>query len=516
MTFQQILDGAEYLSQSGNPPVTGVDYDSRRVRRGTVFVAMKGEISDGNRFIDQAIAAGAVAIITDSTTETPRPGVAWAQVSHGRRALARLSANFYKRPAERIANTGITGTNGKSTTAFIVESILQAAGRKTALVGTIEYHVAGKILPAPHTTPESLELNQLLAEGLAQGVTESVMEVSSHALDQQRVFGIPFDVAVFTNLTRDHLDYHGSMDEYFRAKQVLFEGCGTEPPRVAVLNTDDEYGRQLLKLANKKSSLVLSYGLTAGDFHAESIEMTSHGTRFQMASPAGKLAIWSPMIGTVNIYNSLAAAAAGYARLCGAGIPARQPEAIILGIANRTPVPGRFQGVDCGQPFTVVVDYAHTDDALRNLTTLARDFVARAGLKGRVITLFGCGGDRDRTKRPLMGEAAGKGSDFVVLTSDNPRSEDPLAIMNDALVGLQKTGVKYTTEPDRRKAIALAIGQAAPGDIVLLAGKGHEKTQTTREGSIPFDDVNVAREVLSSLGHEMDRAVQADPAGSSA
>jgi len=517
MTFQQILDGAEFLSQSGNPPVTGVDYDSRRVRPGTVFVAMKGETSDGNRFIDQAIANGAVAIVTDSTTETPRPGVAWAQVPHGRRALARLSANFYKRPAERIANTGITGTNGKSTTAFIIESILQAAGRKTALVGTIEYHVAGKILPAPHTTPESLELNQLLAEGLAQGVTESVMEVSSHALDQQRVFGIPFDVAVFTNLTRDHLDYHGTMDEYFQAKQVLFEGCGTEPPRAAVLNTDDEYGRQLLNLAKKKSSLVLSYGLTTGDFHAESIEMTSRGTRFQMASPAGKLAIWSPMIGTVNVYNALAAAAAGYARLCGAGIPARQPEAIIEGIANLTHVPGRFQRVDCGQPFTVVVDYAHTDDALRNLTAIARNFISGAantsvgtGAPARpasipgakVITLFGCGGDRDRAKRPLMGEAAGKGSDFVVLTSDNPRSEDPLAIMNDALVGLQKTGVKYTTEPDRRKAIALAIGQASPGDIVLLAGKGHEKTQTTREGSIPFDDVNVAREVLSSLGYE--------------
>src|SRR5262249_28339991 len=205
----------------------------------------KGETSDGNRFIDAAIKAGAVAIVTDSATEKPRPGVAWAQVAHGRRALARLSANFYGRPAEKIANTGITGTNGKSTTAFLIESILRSAGRTTALVGTIEYHVAGKILPAPHTTPESLELNRLLADGLLQGVTESVMEVSSHALEQQRVFGIPFDVAVFTNLTRDHLDYHKTMEEYFRAKQVLFEGCGTAPPRVAVINIDDEYGREL-------------------------------------------------------------------------------------------------------------------------------------------------------------------------------------------------------------------------------------------------------------------------------
>src|SRR6202050_701309 len=266
MTFQQVLDGAEVLAQSGAPAVSGVEYDSRRVKPGGVFVAMRGESSDGNQFIDQAISAGAVAVVTDSAAEKPRRGVAWAVVPNGRRALARVSANFYRKPAERIAVTGITGTNGKSTTAFLVESILTAAGRKSALIGTIEYHVAGKVLAAPHTTPEALELNRLLSEGLGEGVTEAVMEVSSHALEQQRVFGIPFDVAVFTNLTRDHLDYHGTMEHYFRAKQVLFEGCGTEPPRAAVLNIDDEYGRQLLKLCKKKSAVTLSYGLTAGDF----------------------------------------------------------------------------------------------------------------------------------------------------------------------------------------------------------------------------------------------------------
>ena len=495
MTFLQLLQGAEVLSQSGNPGIAGVEYDSRRVRPGTVFVAMKGESSDGNRFIDQAISAGAVAVVSDSAAEVARPGVAWAQVAHGRRALTRLSANFYKRPAERIANTGITGTNGKSTTAFLVESILQAAGRKTILVGTIEYHVAGTILPAPHTTPESLELNRLLAEGLGQGVTEAVMEVSSHALEQQRIFGIPFDVAVFTNLTRDHLDYHGTMEKYFHAKQTLFEGCGTEPPRAAVINIDDEHGRQLQKLSKKKSSVVFTYGLTSGDFYAESVDVTPRGTRFQMISPAGKIAMWSSMIGHVNVYNVLAAAAAGYARDCSAN-------AIAEGVFNLGSVPGRFERVDCGQPFTVVVDYAHTDDALRNLTALARDFVARAGLKGKVITLFGCGGDRDRAKRPLMGEAAGRGSDFVVLTSDNPRSEDPLAIINDAVVGLQKSGVKYSMEADRRKAIAAALEHASPGDIVLLAGKGHEKVQVTRDGSIPFDDVEVARESLQAVGYD--------------
>jgi UDP-N-acetylmuramoyl-L-alanyl-D-glutamate--2,6-diaminopimelate ligase len=506
MTFRQLLDGAEVLSEDGNPAIAGVEYDSRRVRPGTVFVAMKGEASDGNRFIDQAISAGAVAIVTDSASEIQRPGVAWAQVVHGRRALARLSANFYKRPAERIANTGITGTNGKSTTAFLVESILKAAGRKTALVGTIEYHVADKVLPAPHTTPESLELNRLLSEGLGIGVTEAVMEVSSHALEQQRVFGIPFDAAVFTNLTRDHLDYHHTMEDYFHAKRVLFEGCGTEPPRVAVLNIDDEHGRELAKLSKKRSSVVLTYGLTSGDFHADSIDVTPRGTRFQMICPVGKISMWSSMIGYVNVYNVLAASAAGYARDCSV-------DAIAEGVFNLASVPGRFERVDCGQPFTVVVDYAHTDDALRNLTVLARDFIARAGLKGKVITLFGCGGDRDRAKRPLMGEAAGKGSDFVVLTSDNPRSEEPLAIMNDALVGLQKSGAKYSMEPDRRKAIALAIEQANPGDIVLLAGKGHEKVQVTKEGSFPFDDVEVAREKLNALGFDCSGRAKAGTAG---
>src|SRR5579864_7231933 len=232
MTFQQLLDGAEVLAQSGDPGVSSVEYDSRRVKPGCAFVAMKGETSDGNRFIDQAIAAGAVAVVTDSSSQNPREGVAWAVVPHGRRALARLSANFFDRPAEKLAVTGITGTNGKSTTAFLLESILMAAGRESALIGTIEYHVAGKALPAPHTTPESLDLNRLFREALDGGATEAVMEVSSHALAQERVFGIPFDVAVFTNLTRDHLDYHNSMEEYFAAKQVLFAGCGTKGPRV--------------------------------------------------------------------------------------------------------------------------------------------------------------------------------------------------------------------------------------------------------------------------------------------
>jgi UDP-N-acetylmuramoyl-L-alanyl-D-glutamate--2,6-diaminopimelate ligase len=499
MTFQQLLQGAEILAQSGDAVIRGLAYDSRRVQPGFAFIAMRGESSDGNRFIDQAIAAGAVAVITDSAAEPPRPGVAWALVSHGRRALARVSANFRKRPAERLAITGVTGTNGKSTTAFLIESILNAAGRKSVLIGTIEYHVAGKVLPAPHTTPEALELNQILGDGLGDGATEAVMEVSSHALAQQRVFAIPFDVAVFTNLTRDHLDYHQTMEEYFAAKRILFEGCGTEPPRVAVHNADDEYGRQLVGYSKKLGSQVLTYGFSAGDFYASSTGISSHGTRFDMVTPEGPLPVFSPLLGKVNVYNILAAAAAAFARRC-------SREAIAQGISSLTHVPGRFERVDCGQPFTVVVDYAHTDDALRNLTALARDFVTQAGPRGRVITLFGCGGDRDRTKRPLMGEAAGRGSDFVVLTSDNPRSEDPLAIINDAMVGLQRSGARYAVEADRRAAIALAIREAAPADIVLIAGKGHEKVQVSRTGIIPFDDVTVARQALAEAGYECQTA----------
>ncbi len=485
------------LARSGDPAVSGVEYDSRRVKPGCLFVAMRGESSDGNAFIDQAIQAGAVAVVTDSAAEKPRAGVGWALVPQGRRALARVSANFYKRPAERIAVTGITGTNGKSTTAFLVESILNAAGRKNALLGTIEYHVAGKVLPAPHTTPEALELNRILSEAVGYGATDAVMEVSSHALAQERVYGVPFDVAVFTNLTRDHLDYHKTMEEYFAAKRVLFEGCGTDAPRAVVTNLDDESGAKLAELSRKRSSVVVKYGWDRGDLHAEKVEITTRGTRFDLVTPQGKIAVFSALIGRVNVYNILAAAGAGCARGCTA-------QAIAAGIDKLACVPGRFERVDCGQPFTVVVDYAHTDDALRNLMALARELVS--GAKGRVLTVFGCGGDRDRKKRPLMGEAAGRGSDFVVLTSDNPRSEDPLAIINDAVVGLQRTGAKYSVEADRRKAIGLAIREARPGDIVLLAGKGHEKVQVTREGAVPFDDLAVAREVLRAAGFECEAA----------
>ena len=518
MKFLQLLDGAEVLDEAGDSEITGLDYDSRRIRPGFAFVAMKGETTDGNRFIDKAIAQGAVAVVSDLESgpfpkEGKGPGtqdLAWARVAHGRRALGRLSANFYGRPAEKLANTGVTGTNGKTTTTFLMESILNAPRKRTILIGTIEYHVLGRVIPAPHTTPESLELNQMFAQGLKDGATETVMEVSSHALEQQRVYGIPYDVAVFTNLTRDHLDYHKTMENYFESKRILFEGCGTFPPRVAVINVDDEYGRQLVKFSKKQGSEVITYGLNEGDFHATNVDIGLRGTRFDLIMPEGKLPIWSPLIGRVNVYNIMAAAAAAWARGC-------SEDLITAGIAALKNVPGRFEPVIAGQPFTVVVDYAHTDDALKNLMALAREFVGckcpcHTGAQvahpvpccpnnsGRVITVFGCGGDRDKTKRPLMGEAAGRGSDFVVLTSDNPRSEDPMSIINDAKPGLEKTGTQFVIEPDRRKAIALALQKAKAGDIVLIGGKGHEKTQTTRDGVFPFDDAEVARELLDAMG----------------
>src|SRR6185369_5102806 len=338
------------------------------------------------------------------------------------------------------------------------------------------------------------ELNQLFNQALGVGATEAVMEVSSHALEQQRVYAIPFDVAVFTNLTRDHLDFHGTFENYFGAKRILFEGCGTEPPRASVINIDDEYGKQLLKFSKKQGSEAFSYGLTTGDFHANNLQMTSSGNRFELATPSGPIALFSPLIGQVNVYNVIAACGAAFARGCTA-------EQIANGIAKMSRVPGRFEKVDEGQPFAVVVDYAHTDDALKSLTRLAREFASRDGAKGKVITVFGCGGDRDRTKRPLMGEAAGKGSDYVILTSDNPRSEDPLTIIREAEPGLERTGCPHAIEPDRAKAVAEAVRRAKPGDLVLIAGKGHEKIQITREGTHPFDDVEVARQALAAAGY---------------
>jgi UDP-N-acetylmuramoyl-L-alanyl-D-glutamate--2,6-diaminopimelate ligase len=494
MKFSELLPSVSVAVAGPDPEIAGLDYDSRRIEPGFLFVAMRGEGTDGNRYIDAAMKNGAVAVVTDSSAEPVRPGIAWAVADHGRKALAGLSANFYRQPAQQLKITGITGTNGKTTTGFLTEAILNLSGKTTALVGTVEYHVAGRVLPAPHTTPESLELNRIFAEALEAGATDAAMEVSSHALEQGRVWGIPYEVAVFTNLTREHLDYHKNMESYFACKRLLFEGAGARPPRFAVINADDDYGKRLLQTSRAASEQVVSYGIAGGDFRAENIDLQPVETAFDLATPEGRTRINSRLIGKVNVYNLVAAAAGARMRGC-------TLEQIQEAIRSFNQVPGRFERVDCGQPFTVVVDYAHTDEALRNLTAIASEFAKRTGGNGRVITLFGCGGDRDRTKRPLMGEAAMQGSDFVVVTSDNPRSEDPLKIIEDVRPGLLGNRALFVVEPDRRRAIALAVAEARPGDVLLIAGKGHEKYQITREGTFPFDDVQVACETLQKMGY---------------
>jgi UDP-N-acetylmuramoyl-L-alanyl-D-glutamate--2,6-diaminopimelate ligase len=486
------------VSIGSSDVVLGVEYDSRRVIAGSVFVAMRGGTTDGNRYIEAAVGQGAMGIVTDSAEAFARLGAEHPEtprllVEHGRTALAQVAASFFEHPEQKLRSTGVTGTNGKTTTAFLIEALLNAARRSSILVGTIEYHVAGEVRSSAHTTPESRDLFELMADGVARGASELVMEVSSHALDQGRVAGVGFDVAVFTNLTRDHLDYHGTMEGYFKAKRLLFDGTRYAVPRVSVLNGGDTYTDELGRAALSAGSEVVTYGLgVPADWQAEDLRLVPAGAEFKLSTPFGNAKLKSGLAGAVNVLNLLAALAAAHAR----GVAF---DALIASVSALRPVPGRFQPVNAGQPFTVIVDYAHTDDALRNLTALARQLVVAT--EGRVITLFGCGGDRDRTKRPKMGQAAGEGSDFVVVTSDNPRSEDPGFIITEILPGLVATGVRYTVEADRAAAIALALAEAAPGDVVLIAGKGHEKEQILREGTIFFDDSQVALSGLRSLGY---------------
>jgi UDP-N-acetylmuramoyl-L-alanyl-D-glutamate--2,6-diaminopimelate ligase len=458
---------------------------------------MKGGSTDGNRYVEKAIAAGALGVITDSAPKFDhllvfQPGLPVLEVEHGRRALAQASAAFFGHPERTLAATGITGTNGKTTTAFLTEALLNAAARTTVLIGTIEYHVAGEVRPSVHTTPESRDLFELMAEGVARGATELVTEVSSHALHQGRAAGVNFDVAVFTNLTRDHLDYHGTMENYFAAKRLLFDGIVYPAPRVAVINAHDARAEELAAAARNAGAEVRTYGISQGDWRVPSYSLTAAGAVLDLETPAGSARVASRLAGEVNILNLLAAFTAAHAR----GVSF---DALVNAVPHLKPVPGRFQSVDAGQPFTVIVDYAHTDDALRNLTALARQMTAQSGR--RVITLFGCGGDRDRTKRPKMAQAAASGSDFVVATSDNPRSEDPLAILAEVEPPLKTSGIQYIIEPDRAAAIHLALKTASAGDVVLIAGKGHEKEQILAGRTIPFDDTETALSALRELGY---------------
>jgi UDP-N-acetylmuramoyl-L-alanyl-D-glutamate--2,6-diaminopimelate ligase len=462
--------------------------DSRKVRPRALFFALHGAKADGNTFIRDAVSRGAVAIASEESSPAAIPSsVAWIQVREARKALAVAAANFFGHPAQGLQLVAVTGTNGKTTTTSLIDAIVKASGAKTGLFGTIAYHTPLGEYPAPNTTPESVDLQGFLAEIRDAGGKFGVLEASSHSLAMDRLWGCHFAAAVFTNLTREHMDYHKTFDDYFAAKKRLFEGTGAGAPEVAVINADDEYGKRLTGLAKK----TVTYGLEFdADITTKKFQLTFNGLTFTAQTPNGKVQVASPLVGRINVYNILAAIGAAQAL----GL---STEVIETGIRGLESVSGRFQRIDLGQPFFVVVDYAHTDDALENLIRTAREL----NPKGRIITLFGCGGGKDRTKRPVMGEVTGRLSDLTILSSDNPRAEDPLKIISDIIVGLQKTNGKYLIEPDREKAIGVAMDEARAGDIVLLAGKGHENYQILADRTLEFDDREVARRALRERGY---------------
>jgi len=491
MTADKILENAGVrgaLDRSiAAREVKGLAYDSRRSEEEFLFFAFPGAKVDGRAYADEALRKGALAIVSELPAPDGFKGP-WIEVAHGRRALATAAKACYNRIDERLRLTGITGTNGKTTTCFLADAILRAAGHVTGLIGTIEYRQGDRVFPAANTTPESLDTFRFLDQLAAAGGTHLTMEVSSHAEALGRVYSLYYWLAIFTNLTRDHLDYHGTMERYLAAKRMLFAPEGVEHPKFAVTNADDPHG---LAVVEGTTAAVVTYGITGNaEAKAKNISSTFDGLSFSLKFRGEDLTLRSRMTGTINVYNVLAASTA----MLAGGVPA---DAVEEGIWNCAAVPGRFERVDAGQPFLVIVDYAHTDDALRNVIRVARGLTS-----GRVITLFGCGGDRDRAKRPLMGMAAAEASDFVVLTSDNPRSEDPIAIINDATVGLRRFDTPNAIEPDRAAAIRIAMEQAKPGDIVLLAGKGHENYQVLKDKTIHFDDREAARAALKELGFE--------------
>jgi UDP-N-acetylmuramoyl-L-alanyl-D-glutamate--2,6-diaminopimelate ligase len=477
------------------PPSTGeieiqqVVCDSRKVQAGTLFFALHGAKVDGNAFVLDAIAKGAAAVASEDDPPKELPAnVAWVRVREARKALAITAANFFEHPAAALQMVAVTGTNGKTTTTSVIDSMIRASGEKTGLFGTIAYHTPAGDYPAPNTTPESVDLQGFLAETREAGGRYAVLEASSHALSMDRLWGCHFAAAVFTNLTREHMDYHRTFDDYFAAKRRLFAGTGAAAPDVAVLNTDDEYGKRLVGVAKS----TVTYGLeSAADITTKKFQLTFSGLSFTAHTPKGKVEVSSRLVGRINVYNILAAIGAAQAL----GL---SNEIIEAGIRNLESVSGRFQRINSGQPFFVVVDYAHTDDALESLIRTAREL----NPKGRIITLFGCGGGKDRTKRPVMGEAAGRLSDLTILSNDNPKTEDPLKIISDIVVGVQKTNGKYMIEPDREKAIGLAMDQAHAGDIVLLAGKGHEDYQILADRTLKFDDREQARRALRERGYD--------------
>lgn len=490
MGLSELLEGVRvtklYSSMYGRMVFTqdlsirNIQYDSRKVQRDDLFVAIAGTKADGHRYIDAAINSGAVAVVMQDESAWPDPyfmhsGVIKLVVPDSRIALARMSANFYRHPSRQLRLVGVTGTNGKTTTTHLIKSVLEAAGDKVGLIGTIEYRIGDERIPATHTTPESLELNALLAQMVERHCTAAVMEVSSHSLALHRVHGLQFSIGVFTNLTQDHLDFHGTMAEYFAAKKLLFDTL--DASAYAVTNVDDPCG---LSIVVQTAAKTLTYGIRGkADVAASEVSLSVQGAHFTVSYGAISGVVESSLTGQFNVSNILAACATGMALQI-------SPDVIRTGIGALRSVRGRFEQIHSPQGWTAVVDYAHTPDALESCLSTIRRLMS-AGKGGKLITVFGCGGNRDRGKRAMMGAIASRMSDMVIITSDNPRQEDPRAIIEEIRAGVV-AGMNVHVEIDRREGIRIALGFAAPGDVVLIAGKGHEDYQVIGETKIHFDD----------------------------
>ena len=474
------LTGSIGLTRGGSVAVSGVAYDSRAIKGGEIFVAVKGVNHDGVTFTDEARSRGATAVVAQEEPPADWP-LPWVRVDDAREALARLAAAYYGDPSRELLVVGTTGTNGKTTTTYLVEAVLREAGIPCGRVSSVSYRIRDDVHEAGRTTPEAPDLQRMMRAMVDSGSGGCVLEVSSHALELKRTEGVEFNAAVFTNLTRDHLDFHGDMTRYFAAKRRLFDALDSRSP--AVINVDDEFGRQLVASVSRP----VTFGLDAkADVRPERIELSHDGMMLDVRTPRGALSLRSSLLGRTNAYNVVAAAAVGAAL----ALPFR---AIERGLASVDRVPGRMEIVsEASDDVRVIVDFAHTDDAMKGLLETARPLAS-----GRLITVFGCGGDRDRTKRPLMGTVAARLSDLVVVTSDNPRSEDPAAIARDVERGLISGETEWVTVLDRAEAIGFAVREAQPGDLVVLAGKGHERYQTVGGRTVPFEDAAVARQALA-------------------
>ena len=486
VTVQQVAKLTQAKTTGDNATIiTDVTHDSRRATSGSLFAAVRGELFDAHKFVSQVMEQGAAGVLSELPAPENFAGV-WLQVEDIRRAMAVAAAEVQHHPSRELQLVGITGTNGKTTTAYLVASIPEEAGELVAMTGTVEYRLGKQRIKADRTTPEAPDMQRMLRQAVELGCRTAVMECSSQAMDFHRCDELDYAVAVFSNLTRDHLDYHKTMENYWYAKQRLFDGRLGSRPKTSVINVDDPYGIELADKLEKDGLRVVRYAVNAdADITARNAEFSLSGMTFQLNTPQGQREFHSPLVGPPHIYNTLATV--------GSGLALGYSLDVITGALEKcTGAPGRFERVIHSGDFAVVVDYAHSDDALLNVLKTARNVV-----QGKIITVFGCGGDRDRSKRAPMGEAAGSLSDVVILTSDNPRTEDPEQILCDAEEGIQKTGKPYRKIADRTEAINEAIAEARGGDLVLIAGKGHEDYQIIGRETFHFDDKEVARAALA-------------------